>query len=104
MIDVDEGEIVELLQHEVAGVVEDVRARVIVDRVEEALEGHAVVQVLARMDFVGEIDARLVERVEDRPPALRQFVERFLDQARRAAAATDRDRARRARRRRWHAR
>src|SRR3546814_4961380 len=56
----------------------------IIDAGKEALEGHAVVEVLARMDFIGEIDALFVEGVEDRPPAFRELAERLLDQSRRA--------------------
>ena len=70
---------------------------------EEPLEGRAVEQVLAGMDLVADVDAGLVEGVEDRLPALRQFVERGLDQARPGAAARDRRTARRARPRRSRA-
>ena len=81
------------------GVVVDRAALVALQRVEEPLEGRAVEHVLAGMDFVGDVDAGVVEGVEDRLPAPRQFLERGLDQARRRAAARDRRRARRARRR-----
>ena len=84
VIDVDEGEIVELLQHEVRGIVEDRAALVALQRVEEALEGRSVEHVFAGMDFVGDVDAGLVIRVEDRLPALGELLERRLDQARRA--------------------
>ena len=46
----------------------------VVDPGQEALERHPVVQVLARVNFVGDIDALFLERVEDRPPALAEFV------------------------------
>ena len=69
VVDVDERQIVELLQQEVRRVVVDVAARMAVDRVEEHLEGGAVEQVLAGMDLVADVDAGLVEGVEDRPPA-----------------------------------
>ena len=83
-VDVDEGEIVELLQHEVARIVEDVAARMVVDALQQHLECDAVMQILARMDLVAEIDPGLVEGVEDRPPAARKLVERGLHQTRRA--------------------
>ena len=51
---------------------------------EEALEGRAVVQVLAGVDLVADVHARLVEGVEDRAPAAAELVEGGLDQARRA--------------------
>src|SRR5579859_7479744 len=43
VIDVDEGQIVHLLQDHMAGVVEDVRARVVIHRIEETLERGAIV-------------------------------------------------------------
>jgi len=53
------------------------------DALEEHLEGRAVMQVLAGVDLVADIDALGIEGVEDRAPALRQLVEGGLDQARR---------------------
>ena len=66
VIDVDEVQVVELLQHEVAGIVQDIAARVVVHALQEHLEGDAVVQILTRMDLVAEVDARLVEGIQDR--------------------------------------
>src|SRR5690606_8558729 len=80
VIEVDELEIVELLQHEVTRIEQDVRAPMAADRVEEALERDTVVQVLARMDLEADVDARFVERVEDRPPTPRELREAFLDE------------------------
>ncbi len=82
VIDVDELEIVERLQHVVAGIVENAGARVIVDGCEEAFERHAVVQIFARMDLVGEIDAFFLERIEDRSPPPGELGKRFFDQPR----------------------
>ena len=62
-------------------VVVDAAALVAVELVEEALERRAVEQVLARMELEADVDALLVVRVEDRPPALGEFVERGVDQA-----------------------
>ncbi len=88
VVDVDVFEIVELLQHEVAGVVEDVAALVTADAFEEHLEGRTIMQVFAGVDLVADIDALGIEGIEDRAPALRQFVEGRLDQIPAAAAAT----------------
>jgi len=83
VIEIDVLEIVELLQHEMAGVVEEIATLVTTDAIEEHLERHPVMQILTGMDLVADVDARLIERVENRPPAPRQLVERRLDQARR---------------------
>src|SRR5438094_3181371 len=80
VIDVDVFEIVELLQHEMAGIVQDVATLVTADAVEEHFEGHAIVQILARMDLEAGVDALVLEHIENRAPAPRQLVERRLDQ------------------------
>src|SRR5438552_9034028 len=61
VIDVDVFEIVELLQHEMAGIVQDVATLVTADAVEEHFEGHAIVQILARMDIEAGVDAIVIE-------------------------------------------
>src|SRR5271166_54713 len=84
VVDVDELEIVELLQDEMRGIVIDGAALVSFDGVEETLEARSVEQVLARVDLVGDVDAGLVEGVQDRLPALGELFVRGLDQPRRA--------------------
>ena len=84
MVDVDEVEIVELLQHEVRRVVENVGALVALQRVEKALKGGSVENIFAGMYLVSDVDARIVEGVEDRPPAFGELLESGLDEARSA--------------------
>ena len=84
VIDVDEGEVVELLQKEMRRVVVDVAALVALHRVEEHLEGGAVEHVLARMDLEADVDAGGVIGVEDRLPAAAELGKRLVDQAGRA--------------------
>src|SRR5690606_6720853 len=84
VIAVDEAEIIQLLQQQVARVVENLRARMLIDRIEEALEGGAIVQVLAGVDLEAQVDPGFIERIEDRPPAPRQFGEALLDQTARS--------------------
>src|SRR5579863_1051371 len=81
VIGVDEAEIIHALLDEVAGVVIDIAALVAADRVEEHVERVAVEDILARVDLEAEVDAALVEGVEDRLPAAALFGEAFLDQA-----------------------
>ena len=61
VIEIDEGEIVELLQQEVARIVIDAGALVAADRIDEPLEGRSVVNILAGMYLVADVAARLVD-------------------------------------------
>jgi len=80
VIEIDVLQVIELLQHEVARVVQQVGAGMGVHPLEEHLIGSAVEQVLARMDLVAEVDAMPVELVEDRGPAAGQLIEGLLHQ------------------------
>ncbi len=73
---VDVIKVVELLQHEMTWVVQDVAASVIFQSLQEHLEGDTVVQILAGMDLVAQIDPGCIEGIEDRVPASGQLVER----------------------------
>src|SRR5690606_33309019 len=84
MIEVDVLEIIEMLQHKVARVVENVRARMFACSFPEALERHAIVKIFARVNFIANINACLVESIEDGKPTLCQFLECLVDQASRA--------------------
>jgi hypothetical protein len=53
----------------------------VLNPIEEHLIGDTVVQILARMDLISEINAVLVGIIKDRPPTLRELVERGLDEA-----------------------
>src|SRR5215467_13232419 len=65
---VDVVQVVQLLQDEVARVVEQAGALVVADAIEKHLVGFAVVQVLARVDLVADVHTGTVECVEDRAP------------------------------------
>src|SRR6266545_3306073 len=80
VIEVDVLEIVELLQYEVTGIVQQIAALVPAHALEEHLERHAVVQILAGMDLEAGVDPVFLEHVENRAPAPRQLIERRLDQ------------------------
>src|SRR5581483_1869584 len=75
VIDIDEFQIVELLQHEMAGIKKDIAALVAAKPVEKHLEGHSVVEVLAGMNFETEIHTNFIEFIQDRPPALCELIE-----------------------------
>ena len=66
VIDVDVLNIVQCLQHVVAGVIQHVAARMIVNPLKKHFECDAVVQIFAGVNFVAKINARLVEGIENR--------------------------------------
>jgi hypothetical protein len=80
VIKIYELEIVELLQQKMAGVVEQVAARVLPNAIQKHFERRSIVQVLARMNFKTEIDSGFVKGVEDRKPSLCKFIEGGFDQ------------------------
>ncbi len=80
VVAVDEAQVVHLLQQQVAGVVQDLRARVVVHHVEEAFKGRAVVQVLAGVDLEAQVHAAGVEGIQDRAPAAAEFGEGCIHQ------------------------
>ena len=83
-VDVEERQVIELLQQEMTGVIQDAAAWMTVHPVEEHLECDPVMQVLAGVDLVGDIHPCRVEGIEDGRPALGQLVECRLDQPGRA--------------------
>jgi hypothetical protein len=80
-IGVDETEIVHPLQDHVAGIIEKLDPRVIAEGGAEALEGHAVVHVAPWMRLDAQIDAGLVERVDQWTPAPSEFGKALGDQS-----------------------
>ena len=83
VIDIQEAQIIHLLQDHVARIVEYVRPLMPSHHFKKPVEGCAIVQVLARMQFVANIHARLIKRVENRLPAPTQLLKRLIDQPRR---------------------
>ena len=71
-----------MLQDIVRGIVQHACARVVAGALKEHLITDAVVQILARMDFIADIDAVLFGVVKDGRPSCSQFIERRLDQPR----------------------
>ena len=80
MVEVDELQIIQLLQDEVARIVEDPGAGMVSNCREESLEGHTVVQIFSRMKLVAKIHAGFVEGIEYRHPALAKFRESLFNQ------------------------
>src|SRR5207302_6852812 len=80
VIEIDEFEIVELLQDEMAWIEEDVAAGMIFQALQKHFKGDAVVQIFAGMNFKADIDTDFVERVENWFPTRGEFVESGFDQ------------------------
>ena len=83
VIDIDEREVIELLQYVVTWIEQNVRAALSarsVQTLKKTLERHTVVQIFTRMQFVRDVHADFVERIENRCPAARQFIEGLLDE------------------------
>src|SRR5262245_3113757 len=81
LVDVKEAAVVDVLQEEVRGIIEDARGRVLPDDAKETLKREAVVQVLAGMQFEAHARACAVEGIEDGAPAARQFGKAFLHES-----------------------
>ncbi len=72
--------IVELLQHEVTWVIQEIAARMSSKQIEKYLERSAIVQVFTRMNLEASINAILIEDIEDRFPSLSQLCKGSLNQ------------------------
>ena len=60
MEDVDKGQVVHLLEVQMAGIVEHIAARMVIYPLQETFKSHAIVQVLTRMNFIAKIDPLLI--------------------------------------------
>ena len=65
VIDIDEIEMLELLQHKMAWVVKNIGANVVLHLIEEHFESRPVMQILARVQFIANIDAVAIELIEN---------------------------------------
>jgi hypothetical protein len=81
MVEVKKFEVIELLQDHVAGVIENIGARVVMDSCQKLLKRDAVMEVFARVQFEADVYTCFVERIKDRKPALAQFLKCFIDHA-----------------------
>src|SRR5437588_10756565 len=81
LVAVQVADIVQLLEHKMGWVVEDMHAWMVACSFQEAFKGDAVVQVLARMKLVGEVYAVIVSNIQEELPAASQFLKAQLYQA-----------------------
>src|SRR5258707_5938128 len=81
VIEIDEFEIVELVQDEMAWIEQDVAAGMILQPLQKHFEGDAVVQIFAGVNFEANVHAGFVERVENWLPTRGEFVECGFDQS-----------------------
>src|SRR5690606_24193714 len=61
MVDINKGQIVHLLEQQMAWIVENITARMVIDQRQKTLEGDAVVQIFPRMQLKADVHALLVE-------------------------------------------
>src|SRR5207248_946674 len=71
IVNVEKRQVIELLQNKMAGVEQNVAPLMPAHAIEEHVEGHAVMQVLARMQLITQVNASRVKRVQNRLPSLR---------------------------------
>lgn len=81
VVEINELEVIELLEDEVAGVEQNVGARMIANAIEEHFESSAVVKIFAGMNFEAEVHAGLIKGIEDGEPAAGEFIEGGFDEA-----------------------
>jgi hypothetical protein len=65
MVYVDELEIVEMLQHEVARVIKNASTRVLPGSFKEVLKRHPVVEIFTRVEFEANIDPSVIEGIQN---------------------------------------
>src|SRR5690606_38064002 len=81
VVEVDKLDMVQALQEEVAGVVEDIGALVVVGGCQEALKSHPVMKVLSGMQFVTNVRSSLVEGVQNGQPSVGKLLKSGFHQA-----------------------
>src|SRR5471030_264754 len=84
VINIDELKVVQLLQQKMTRIEQDVRSRMSVHSGKKTIERHTIVQILARMQLVANIHTGLIEGIQQRPPAPRQFFKRGRNKTLRA--------------------
>src|SRR5690606_27519262 len=78
VIKIDELQVIELLQHKVAGVVQDICPFVVPRRLQETLERDPIVQILTRMEFKTNVHPVLLKYIENRHPAVSELFKSCL--------------------------
>ncbi len=81
MIEVDELQIVDVLQKKMAGVKQDIAARVVIHLRQKSLKRDTVMQVFAGMYFITEVHTVMVKTIQHRQPASRQLSKRLIKQS-----------------------
>ena len=76
MVEINVLQIIQLLKHEMAWVIEDVATRMFFCRFPKALKRNSIVQVFARMYFIAKVDSRLVKGVQNGKPSFCKFLKR----------------------------
>src|SRR5205085_1972097 len=81
---VDVLQIIELLQNKMAWIIQNIATLMLFCRFPEPFKCYAIVKVLARVNFVTQVDPVLVEGIQDWSPAFCKLFESILDETGRA--------------------
>src|SRR5260370_10025897 len=76
VIQIDELQIIELLQHEMAGIKKYIASRMLAHALQKHFKRHSVMQIFARMNLKTQIHSRLIECIQNGTPPRRQFLKR----------------------------
>src|SRR5436853_3221348 len=82
VVQVDELQVIKLLQHEMARVVENIASWMFSHPLEKHFKRGPIVQILARMNLKAQVHARFIKCIQDGPPPLCQLIKSRLNQPR----------------------
>src|SRR5260370_17656254 len=80
VIQIDEFQVIELLQREMARVKKYIASRMVANALQKHFKRHSVMQIFPRMNLKAQIHSRLIECIQNRPPPPRQLIKRRLNQ------------------------
>ena len=89
VIDINKRKVIQLLQNKVAGIVQNLDARMIAGSFQKALKSSAVVQVFAGVDFVADVYPIFIKHIQNGLPPVGQFLKSHFNESGGAFGARD---------------
>src|SRR5260370_7599797 len=80
VIQIDEFQVIELLQREMARVKKYIASRMVANALQKHFKRHSVMQIFPRMNLKAQIHSPLIECIQNRPPPPRHPLTRPLTQ------------------------